>query len=147
MRVCAFIVAAGVLAHAPARADEYVVSQIAWAGGLKLASLQPAPAPVSAAAPAKEIRATSGWASYYRDGRLTASGERFAPLGFTAAHRTLPFGTKVRVTNQKTGLSVVVRVNDRGPFVAGRSLDLSLGAARAIGLDHQGVAQVTMQVQ
>ena len=147
MRVCAFIVAVGVFAQAPVRADEVVLSQIAWAGGLKLAALQPVPTPVTVRAPAKEVRATSGWASYYRDGRVTASGERFAPLGLTAAHRTLPFGTKVLVTNQKTGQSVVVRVNDRGPFVAGRSLDLSLGAARAIGLDHQGIAQVTMQVE
>jgi rare lipoprotein A len=77
-------------------------------------------------------------ASWYGGGeRLssrTASGERFNRGGLTAAHRTLPFGTRVSVTNPQTGASVVVRINDRGPFVRGRSLDLARGAAQAIGL-------------
>jgi rare lipoprotein A len=66
-------------------------------------------------------------ASYYTHGGVTADGERFNPNGFTAAHRTLPFGTRLKVVNEKTGRSVVVRINDRGPFVAGRSLDLARG--------------------
>jgi rare lipoprotein A len=76
-------------------------------------------------------------ASYYGHelaGRRTASGERFNPHAMTAAHRTLRFGTRVRVTNTRNGRSVVVRINDRGPFVKGRSIDLSLGAAKAIGM-------------
>jgi rare lipoprotein A len=76
-------------------------------------------------------------ASYYGHafaGRRTASGERFNPGALTAAHRTLRFGTRVRVTNSHNGRSVVVRINDRGPFVKGRSIDLSSGAARVIGM-------------
>ena len=87
-------------------------------------------------------------ASWYGGGeRLsshTASGERFNRGGLTAAHRSLPFGTRVSVTNVKTGASVVVRINDRGPFVGGRSLDLAHGAAQAIGLS--SVGQVRMVV-
>jgi peptidoglycan lytic transglycosylase len=76
-------------------------------------------------------------ATYYGQefaGRRTASGERFNPGAMTAAHRTLRFGTRVRVTNSRNGRSVIVRINDRGPFVKGRSIDLSSGAARAIGM-------------
>ena len=86
-------------------------------------------------------------ASYYGQelaGRRTASGERFNPSGMTAAHRTLRFGTRVRVTNTRNGRSVVVRINDRGPFVKGRSIDLSSGAARAIGMG--GSAHVQIKV-
>lgn len=67
-------------------------------------------------------------------GRRTASGETFNPNALTAAHRTLPFGTRVRVTNSRNNRSVIVRINDRGPFGNGASIDLSLGAARAIGM-------------
>lgn len=87
-----------------------------------------------------------GMASYYKSGKRTANGERFNPMGLTAAHRSLPFGTRVRVTQVRTGRSVVVRINDRGPFVRGRIIDLSLGAARAIGLNHSGVAKVDLVV-
>lgn len=87
-----------------------------------------------------------GMASYYKHGRMTASGEKFNPQGLTAAHRTLPFGTKVRVVNVKSGKSVVVRINDRGPFVRGRIIDLAFGAARAVGLHRAGVAKVRIDV-
>ena len=87
--------------------------------------------------------AASGYASFYKKGRLTANGERFLPMGFTCAHRHLPFGTKLRVTNLRNGRSVTVRVNDRGPFIRGRVLDLSLGAARAIGMGGAGVVKVS----
>jgi rare lipoprotein A len=80
--------------------------------------------------------------AYYWEGSHTASGERFNPDGYTAAHRTYPFGTKLVVINPRNGKSVTVTVNDRGPFVKGVSLDLSRGAARAIGL--QGNAAVCM---
>jgi rare lipoprotein A len=74
------------------------------------------------------------------DGRLTANGERFDQDAMTAAHKTLPFGTELRVTNPANGKSIVVRINDRGPFIAGRDIDLSRGAARALGI--YGVARV-----
>lgn len=89
---------------------------------------------------------SSGFASYYMTGKRTANGERFNPMGYTAAHRSLPFGTKVKVTNTRNGRSVVVRINDRGPFVGGRVIDLSLGAARAVGLNQSGVARVQLLV-
>lgn len=87
-----------------------------------------------------------GKASFYWHGSKTASGERFNPGGMTAAHRTLPFGTKVRVTNTRTKRSVVVRINDRGPFIKGRIIDVSRGAAQQLGMVGQGVAQVEMAV-
>jgi rare lipoprotein A len=89
---------------------------------------------------------TTGWASYYKSGHRTANGERFNPHGLTAAHRSLPFGTKVKVTNIRTGKSVVVRINDRGPFIKGRVIDLSLGAAKVIGLTRSGVAKISYTV-
>jgi rare lipoprotein A len=100
----------------------------------------------------KQLIAQSvGQASYYGNepgegGPLTANGERYNSGGLTAAHRTLPFGTRVRVTSPRTGRSVVVRINDRGPFVGGRVIDLSVGAARAIGLTSSGVGTVQMDV-
>jgi rare lipoprotein A len=87
--------------------------------------------------------AQSGIASIYSGG-ATANGERALASGLTAAHRTLPFGTMVRVTNTSTGRSVVVRINDRGPFVRGRIIDLTPAAARAIGCS--GLASVTVDV-
>ena len=86
-----------------------------------------------------------GIASVYgRGGQKTASGERANPGEFTAAHRTLPFGTKVRVTNSRTGKSVVVRINDRGPFVKGRVIDLTPSAASAIGFS--GLTTVVLAI-
>jgi rare lipoprotein A len=93
-----------------------------------------------------EAKTATGWASYYKSGKRTANGERFDPMGLTAAHRTLPFGTKVLVTNLKNGKTVVVRINDRGPFIKGRVIDLSLGAARVVGLNRSGVAKVKFEV-
>ena len=85
----------------------------------------------------------SGIASVY-SGERTANGEYAHATGLTAAHRTLPFGTRVRVTNHQTGRSVVVRINDRGPFVSGRIIDLTPAGARALGMD--GLAHVTVDV-
>jgi rare lipoprotein A len=91
-------------------------------------------------------RTFSGIASFYgnESGSETASGQRFNQSAMTAAHRSLPFGTKLKVTHGDR--SVVVTVNDRGPFVRGRVLDLSTGAARAIGLTAAGVGRVTAEV-
>jgi rare lipoprotein A len=93
-------------------------------------------------------RTDVGNASWYGNrhhGKQTASGERFDEFAMTAAHRTLPFGTRVRVTNLENHRSVIVRVNDRGPFVEGRIIDLSLAAARALGIADEGVAPVRLQ--
>ncbi|CAL76008.1 conserved hypothetical protein; putative endoglucanase and lipoprotein domain [Bradyrhizobium sp. ORS 278] len=90
--------------------------------------------------------ASSGLASYYSEGHKTASGERFDPSELTAAHRSLPFGTRLQVTNVRTGRSVVVRVNDRGPFVQGRVVDVSYSAAQALGMVNTGVAPVKVSV-
>jgi rare lipoprotein A len=87
--------------------------------------------------------AQSGIASIYSGGR-TANGEQAIASRLTAAHRTLPFGTQVKVTHRRTGQSVVVRINDRGPFIRGRVIDLTPAAARAIGFS--GLAPVTLAV-
>ncbi len=87
--------------------------------------------------------AQSGIASVYSGGR-TANGEQAVASGLTAAHRTLPFGTNVRVTNERTGRSIVVRINDRGPFVPGRIIDVTPAAAQALGFS--GLAPVTVVV-
>lgn len=89
--------------------------------------------------------ALNGLASYYGKGHITASGEAFDKSALTAAHRTLPMGSKVRVTNLDNGRSVVLRVNDRGPFVAGRVIDVSEGAADILGMRHSGVAKVEVE--
>ncbi|GAA3066705.1 septal ring lytic transglycosylase RlpA family protein [Streptosporangium carneum] len=85
-------------------------------------------------------------ASYYDEGQLTASGERFNPNAMTAAHKTLPLGSKVRVTNPANGESITVRINDRGPYVGGRCLDLSRAAFSAIGSVSAGVMRVKYEV-
>jgi rare lipoprotein A len=90
--------------------------------------------------------ASSGVASFYSEGQETANGEQFNPNELTAAHPTLPFGTRLRVTNVSTGRSVTVRVNDRGPYVHGRVVDVSYSAARALGMLHAGVANVKLDV-
>ena len=89
---------------------------------------------------------STGIASYYWEPQALASGGRFNPNAMTAAHKTLPFGTRVRVRHLGNGRSVDVRINDRGPYVAGRIIDLSKGAAAQIGLTKQGVARVSMTV-
>jgi rare lipoprotein A len=88
----------------------------------------------------------SGMASYYWQGQRVASGGWFNPNAMTAAHKSLPFGTRVRVTHSHSGRSVDVVINDRGPFVAGRIIDLSRAAASAIGMTSQGIARVKVMV-
>lgn len=96
-----------------------------------------------------EARLDRGTASYYAaslHGRRTASGERYDRHALTAAHRTLPFGTRLRVTNERNGRTVLVRVNDRGPFHRSRVLDLSGAAADALGMRGAGTARITFEV-
>jgi rare lipoprotein A len=96
----------------------------------------------------KIVATQSGQASWYgiEGGPKTANGEKYNPSGLTAAHRTLPFGTKVRVTSIKTGKAVTVRINDRGPFHSRRIIDVSAGAAEVIGIKDDGVGNVRVEV-
>lgn len=101
----------------------------------------------TAASPAGKAQA--GMASFYHDsfnGRRTASGTRYNKGALSAAHKTLPLGTQVRVTDSRSGRSVVVRINDRGPYARGRVIDLSRAAASEIGLVAKGVSRVTLEV-
>jgi rare lipoprotein A len=90
--------------------------------------------------------ASHGLASFYTEGTQTANGEKFDTHELTAAHPTLPFGTRLRVTNVATGRSVTVRVNDRGPFVPGRVVDVSYAAAETLGMVGGGIAKVKLDV-
>lgn len=162
------LASAGLLTAAPAVADDQVVrlepalaygdmglvmvadDSLAGAGtAADFAS--PAPAaetPVAVAEPEAQTIA-EGIASYYGNelaGNRTASGERFNPKALTAAHRRLPLGSKLRVTNLSNGRSVNVRVNDRGPFHGNRVLDVSLAAARQIGMLRTGTAKVKLEL-
>tara|TARA_B100002051_G_C16743053_1_gene645582 strand:- start:1686 stop:2252 length:567 start_codon:yes stop_codon:yes gene_type:complete len=99
--------------------------------------------------PAAVVRVITGEASWYGPGfygNRTANGEVFRPGTMTAAHRHLPFGTKVRVTNLWNGRSAVIRINDRGPFIGHRVIDLAHGAASHLGLTASGIAQVRLEV-
>ena len=113
------------------------------AAALVLAVSACAAAPAPAPAPTKD---TCGRASWYALTSRTASGERMDPSKLTAAHRNLSFGTKVRVTNARTGKSVTVRINDRGPFIKGRVIDVSKAAAQHLGMVNAGVAKVCYSV-
>jgi rare lipoprotein A len=110
-----------------------VGSKILLAVGLSLLAICP-------------VHAETGRAAFYSGGR-TASGERTGPNGLTAAHRTLPFGTRVRVTNHRNGKTVVVRIVDRGPWGRGRIIDLSRAAARELDMISAGTAMVSIERQ
>ena len=104
----------------------------------------PARADFGGSLPKRTVMAS--WYGQEFSGRRTASGAAFDPRGFTAAHRTLPLGTMIRVTNPRTGASVLVTVTDRGPFRSHRELDLSKAAAREVGILSRGVASVQIEV-
>jgi peptidoglycan lytic transglycosylase len=159
---CALI---GLIGAAPAQAVDGPARAVDIDASARLKSLDSiveglaadaAAAPEDAVAP-EDVVATpqafepagQGEASYYGAelaGNRTASGERFNPAAFTCAHRSLPLGSMVRVTNVANGRSVVVRVNDRGPFARGRIIDVSLAAAREIGLVRAGRGQVRLDL-
>ncbi|MFG3554002.1 septal ring lytic transglycosylase RlpA family protein [Micromonospora sp. NPDC047557] len=109
-------------------------------------SPKPRPTAKKTTAAAKVLQSGSCGASFYSDGQLTANGESFNPNELTAAHKTLPFNTKVRVTNPSSGKSVVVRINDRGPFIDGRCLDLSRAAFATIASTDVGALTVRYEV-
>ncbi|WBB78233.1 septal ring lytic transglycosylase RlpA family protein [Micromonospora sp. WMMD882] len=111
----------------------------------KRATAKPTAAKKTTAAPKVVDRGVCG-ASFYAEGQMTANGEVFDPEALTAAHKTLPFGTRVRVTNPGTGASVTVRINDRGPFIDGRCIDLSRAAFRTIASLDLGHLTVSYEV-
>lgn len=115
---------------------------------LVTAAGMPLPAQAAPAAGARAFASETGVASWYGEpfhGRKTANGETYDMLAMTAAHKTLPFGTLVLVTNLSNGSQVVVRINDRGPFIAGRIIDVSKAAAVMLGLDRSGTARVEIR--
>jgi rare lipoprotein A len=131
-----------------APAPEIVASKIVASKHEAVAAKKPVPPasskPAAETTDAKD--ASYGLASYYWQGTKTASGEKFNTRELTAAHRTLPFGTRVRVTDLATGRAVTVRINDRGPFVAGRIVDVSQAAAESLGMVDRGVAKIKLDV-
>lgn len=132
--------------HRPAVWLTTLLAVIAFAGCTTPTPKTPSPQAPPAAPTAELIG--SGKASYYgsqHHNKLTASGERFDQGALTAAHRTLPFGTHVRVINTRNGKSVVVRINDRGPFVRGRIIDLSKAAFQSIASTRSGIIRVRLE--
>lgn len=105
----------------------------------------PAPRP-SAVKPGKTQKGLASWYGPKFHGRRTASGERYNMLDLTAAHRTLPFGTYVRVRNMVNDRRLVVRINDRGPFIRGRIIDLSYSAAKIVNMTREGVVKVELEI-
>jgi peptidoglycan lytic transglycosylase len=123
-----------------------------WVGALALTAIAvsaPAMAQALKNSAPSQAQQFSGVAAYYDKGYKgkTAAGERYDPEKFTAAHKTLPFGTRLRVTDKHSGRSVDVVINDRGPFTRGRVLDLSLAAAKQLGMIDRGLTHVTADVQ
>lgn len=111
-----------------------------------LAAAFTAAALIPAAASGNSAKSVTGKASWYQCCARTANGERYNPDGLTAAHRTLPFGTKLLVEHVGSGKKVLVTVNDRGPFIKGRVIDLSRGAAKKLGMIGSGVATIRFSV-
>ncbi|MBA2577523.1 MAG: septal ring lytic transglycosylase RlpA family protein [Euzebyaceae bacterium] len=141
----------GVMVGGPAAANDYVVAQLdAALQGVPAPEPEPAPqAPAEIAGAEVVVSTFSGTSSWYGpgfEGNRTASGEIFDPQDLTAAHRTLPFGTRLRVTNTGNGAQVTVRINDRGPFHGGRVLDVSSAAADHLGMKQSGTAPVFCEV-
>jgi rare lipoprotein A len=161
------LIAGSCLAAGPvqARGAVHAFSQTPAAGSMSLRDVEPLPfndellrptmpavqlASSVAAAPTRQVaQVIQGTASWYGPGfygNRTANGEVYRPGTLTAAHRTLPFGTMVRVTNLNNGRSTVVRINDRGPFAGNRVIDLGQGAAQEVGLVNSGLAPVRLEV-
>ena len=130
-------------------ARQIAASLVTPAEGPNASSLEPLAEGRTGEPEAQGAMAQVGLASWYglqHQGRLTASGERFDEAKLTAAHRTLPLDTKVKVTNLENGRSIEVKVNDRGPYIGGRVLDVSTRAARELGMESEGLALVRIEV-
>ncbi len=144
--------AALIFISAPALAQTPAPSAAPNAAPVKMAPparVEAAPTPTPAAVKPAGEHQLSGIAAFYNsrlNGRKTASGQRFDNSALTAAHNTLPFGTKIKVTNTKNNRSVVVRVNDRGPTTPGRVFDLTRAAAAKLGYLRNGTAEVTAEI-
>lgn len=141
------------LAHGLALA--FLVASLGAAQGPNNSEATPAPSSTNRSKPGVRKQAgkpkpyqvgTASWYGEYFDGKPTASGEPYDMYDMTAAHLTLPLGTYVRVTNLRNGKSVVVRVNDRGPYIEGRTIDLSYGAAKALNFTEKGLQRVRLDV-
>jgi rare lipoprotein A len=149
---CPFVALAlaGLLTSGPVQAVEVEPkSRLAELAATVAALEEPAPSLVEALPEELFEPIGEGTASYYGHelaGNRTASGERFNPAALTAAHRSLPMGTRLRVTNQANGRSVIVRINDRGPFARNRIIDVSLAAAREIAMVRAGTARVKLEI-
>ncbi|GAB7551021.1 hypothetical protein NRB_05170 [Novosphingobium sp. 11B] len=150
MALCAAVVlpfAGPAQAEAPVASQALVLAPVAGVNAVAAAEV-----PAVLTAPEDDIQVTpiaGGIASFYGrhlKGARTASGERYAPDGLTAAHRTLPFGTQVQVTNPANGEMVVVTINDRGPFHGNRVIDLSDAAADELGITRMGSGKVELAV-
>jgi rare lipoprotein A len=128
------------------RSASVAIILILFAAAFQPVTAQSSPTPVSTTAADHELAGYASWYAGKFQGRLTANGERFDTNKLTAAHKTLPFGTIVEVTHLGNGLTVQVRINDRGPFVEGRVIDLSRAAAEAISMTAEGIARVRLRV-
>lgn len=164
--VCCSLLLVGLVTRAQAEEPRLVqppqqVTRLATLGGWRTVVIPepvtasrttPAPRPgvATASLPHRALvgpaHALNGIASYYWQPQMTSSGERFDRRGMTAAHRTLPLGTRVKVTHVASGRTVVVRINDRGPFKPGRVIDLSEAAAEQLGMTAHGLAQVRIDL-
>ena len=147
MTLCAALNTAPVYAAETSRSSERATSELSWLPENESATPALSTSPRSLET-GDRFLVSEGKASYYANrfhGKKTASGEFFSLTQFTAAHRTLPFGTNVRVTNLDNGKDVVVRINDRGPHLRGRIIDVSPAAAREIGLVDRGAAHVRIE--
>jgi rare lipoprotein A len=141
--------AAGPLRGAEAAALVLLLAQAPSAPAMRAPSPAPAPAAGTAVLSGTRGETQTGLAAYYSSrlqGRRTASGERFDNAALTTAHQTLPFGTRVKVTNEKNGKSVVLRVNDRGPTQPDRIVDVSRAAAQRIGFVRSGITPAKLEV-
>jgi rare lipoprotein A len=133
----------GACARAPVAAAMLAIAALAACGGPAKRPEPAKPGKEVGAAPTGEVQ--HGLATWYGRGTGTASGERFNKHAMTAAHRTFPRQTRVRVTNQRNGRSVIVRINDRGPFARGRIIDVSEAAAILLGMKSAGVVPVKVE--
>lgn len=139
-------VAGPVAAQSPAASAADASAAAASAPAATVPPATPAAAPSAPPAAADNMSGVAAWYGSKFAGRRTASGQRFNPAALTAAHPTLPFGTRVKVTNQKNQRSVVVTINDRGPTSPGRIIDVSLAAAKRLGFVRAGLTEVTLEV-
>lgn len=150
MRIAIILAGALALAASPAVADtdtsDWVSKVFSGADRVPSSGAKSSRGSGTRVASVSSSGASSGVASYYWQPQRVASGGTFNPNALTAAHKTLPFGTRVRVTSLASGRSVDVVINDRGPFVRGRVIDLSRRAAQVIGMTGAGVASVRLEV-